>query len=63
MIWWSLIFLLAAIVAAIFAYGEIVVGAESIAKALFWIFIILFLACVIFYSYTVPFDYTNYSVP
>jgi len=63
MLWWSLILLIAAIVAAILGYGEIVAGVESIAKIFFWIFIILFLACIILYTYSVPFNYTNYSVP
>ncbi len=63
MLWWSLILLIAAGVAAVFAYGEVVAGAEKIAKIFFWIFLILLFACVIVYSYTVPFNYSNYSVP
>jgi uncharacterized membrane protein YtjA (UPF0391 family) len=63
MLWWSLGLLIVAIVAAVFGYGEIVAGAERYAKILFWICLILSVTCIVIYSYSVPFNYTNYSVP
>lgn len=41
MLRWALIFLVVAIVAAIFGFGGIAAGATEIAKILFWIFIII----------------------
>jgi uncharacterized membrane protein YtjA (UPF0391 family) len=43
MLWWALIFFIVAVIAAIFGFGGIAAGAMSIAKILFWIFIILFI--------------------
>ncbi len=54
MLWWSVFFLIAAIVAAIFAFGEILVGAKSIARFFFWAFLALFFVSIIFYTYTLP---------
>lgn len=47
MLYWALIFFIIAIVAAIFGFGGIAAGAVSIAKILFWIFIIIFLVSLI----------------
>lgn len=47
MLRWSLTFLVIAIVAAIFGFTSIAVGAASIAKVIFFIFIILFLVSII----------------
>jgi uncharacterized membrane protein YtjA (UPF0391 family) len=43
MLWWALIFFIVAIIAAVFGFGGIAAGAMSVAKILFWIFVILFL--------------------
>lgn len=43
MIYWSAIFFIIAIVAALFGFGGIADGATSIAKVLFFLFIVLFL--------------------
>lgn len=43
MLWWALIFFIVAIIAAIFGFGGIAAGAMSVAKILFWIFVILFI--------------------
>ena len=48
MLRWAVIFFVIAIVAAIFGFGGIAAGASSIAKVLFFIFIVLFLLSVIF---------------
>lgn len=48
MLRWTVTFLIIAIVAAIFGFGNIAAGAASIAKILFFIFIVLFLLSVIF---------------
>jgi uncharacterized membrane protein YtjA (UPF0391 family) len=44
MLRWSLIFLIAAIVAAAFGFGGIAANAEGIARILFGIFLVLFVA-------------------
>ena len=48
MLRWTVIFLVVAIIAAVFGFGGIAVGAASIAKILFFIFIVLFLLSMIF---------------
>lgn len=48
MLRWSVIFLIIAIVAAIFGFGGISESAAGIAKILFYIFIIVFIISLIF---------------
>ena len=48
MLRWTVIFLIVAIIAAIFGFGGIASGAAYIAKILFFIFIVLFLLSLIF---------------
>ena len=48
MLRWSIIFLVIAIVAAIFGFGGIAEGAADIAEILFYIFIVLFVVSLIF---------------
>ena len=48
MLRWTVIFLVVAIIAAIFGFGGVDPGAASIAKILFFIFIVLFLLSIIF---------------
>jgi uncharacterized membrane protein YtjA (UPF0391 family) len=48
MLKWAAIFLVISIVAAIFGFGGIAEGAASIAKVLFFIFIVLFVLTLIF---------------
>jgi len=48
MLKWAAIFLVIAIVAAIFGFGGIAEGAADIAKVLFFIFIVLFVLVLIF---------------
>ncbi|MFW5886592.1 MAG: DUF1328 domain-containing protein [Bacteroidota bacterium] len=47
MLKWALIFLVVAIVAAIFGFGGIATGAVTIAKILFYIFLVLFLVSLV----------------
>lgn len=47
MLYWSLMFLIIALIAALFGFGEIAAGATSIAKVLFLLFLILFLVSLI----------------
>lgn len=47
MLRWALIFFIIAIVAAVFGFGGIAAGAVSIARILFFIFIVLFLISLI----------------
>ncbi len=47
MLRWTVIFLVIAIVAAIFGFGGIASGAASIAKILFFIFLVLFVISLI----------------
>ena len=42
MLYWAAVFFIIAIVAALFGFGGIAAGAVSIAKVLFFIFLILF---------------------
>ena len=48
MLKWAAIFLVISIIAAIFGFGGIAEGAASIAKVLFFIFIVLFVLTLIF---------------
>lgn len=54
MLWWAVFFMISAISAGILGFGGIVAGAKTIAKILFWIFIILFVISIIFYTYSLP---------
>ncbi len=47
MLRWALIFFIIAIIAAVFGFGGIAVGAAAIAKVLFFIFVVLFVAALI----------------
>jgi uncharacterized membrane protein YtjA (UPF0391 family) len=42
MLWYAWVFLLVAIIAAVFGFGGIAVGAAEIAKILFFVFVVLF---------------------
>ncbi|MBC8111597.1 MAG: DUF1328 domain-containing protein [Verrucomicrobia bacterium] len=47
MLRWSVTFFIVALIAAIFGFGGIAVGAASIAKVLFFVFLILFIISLI----------------
>jgi uncharacterized membrane protein YtjA (UPF0391 family) len=47
MLYYALVFLLVAIVAAIFGFGGIAIASAGIAKILFFVFIVLFLVSLI----------------
>ena len=47
MLYWSLVFLIVALVAAVLGFGNIAVGAAAIAKVLFFIFLIMFLVSLV----------------
>ena len=47
MLRWAAIFFVIAIIAAIFGYTDIAAGAASIAKVLFFIFLVLFILVLI----------------
>ncbi|MGF1521643.1 MAG: DUF1328 domain-containing protein [Leptolyngbyaceae cyanobacterium] len=47
MLGWSLIFLVVAIIAGIFGFGRIAAGATSIARVLFFIFLVVFVVSLI----------------
>ena len=44
---WALVFLVVAIVAAIFGFGDIAGAATSIAKILFFVFVVVFVVLLI----------------
>jgi len=44
---WALVFLVVAIIAAVFGFGDIAAGATSIAQILFWIFVVVFVVLLI----------------
>jgi uncharacterized membrane protein YtjA (UPF0391 family) len=48
MLYWSLLFLVVAIVAGIFGFGGISMPAASIAQVLFFIFLVLFIVALFF---------------
>jgi uncharacterized membrane protein YtjA (UPF0391 family) len=48
MLYWAVVFLIIAIVAAVFGFGGIAAAATGIAKILFFIFIVIFLITLIF---------------
>ncbi len=50
MLTWALIFFIVAIVAAVFGFGGIAVGAAAIAKLLFFVFLVLFIASIIMHG-------------
>jgi uncharacterized membrane protein YtjA (UPF0391 family) len=47
MLKWSVIFFIVAIIAAIFGFGGVAAGAVSIAKILFFIFVVLFVISLV----------------
>ncbi len=47
MIYWSAIFFVIAMIAAIFGFGGIAAGATQIAKVLFFIFLVVFILSLI----------------
>ncbi len=47
MLYWALVFFIVAIIAAVFGFGGIAAGAVSIAKILFFIFVVVFLVTLI----------------
>lgn len=47
MLYWAAVFFIIAIVAAVFGFGNIAGGAASIAKVLFFIFLILFVVSIV----------------
>ncbi len=48
MLYWTLVFLVIALVAGLFGFGGIAVASAGIAKILFGIFIVLFLVSLVF---------------
>jgi uncharacterized membrane protein YtjA (UPF0391 family) len=48
MLRWTITFLVIALVAALFGFGGIATGAASIAKVLFFIFLVLFVLSLVF---------------
>ena len=47
MLYWSLMFLIVAIVAAVLGFGAVAGTAAAIAKILFWVFLVVFLVSLI----------------
>jgi uncharacterized membrane protein YtjA (UPF0391 family) len=52
MLYWAAVFLLIALVAAIFGFGNLAGGAMGIAKILFFVFLILFLVSLVMGLFT-----------
>ena len=48
MLYWAVVFLIIAIIAAVFGFGAIAGTAAGIAKILFFIFIVLFVVSLLF---------------
>jgi len=47
MLYWAAVFFIIALVAAVFGFGNIAGGAASIAKVLFFIFLVLFVVSIV----------------
>lgn len=47
MLWWAVIFFIVAIIAAVLGFSGIAAGAMTIAKILFFIFVVLFVISLI----------------
>jgi uncharacterized membrane protein YtjA (UPF0391 family) len=47
MLYWSAVFLIVAIIAAVFGFGGIAAGATTIAQVLFFVFLVVFLFSLI----------------
>ena len=47
MLYWTIVFFVIAIIAGIFGFGDISAGATSIAKILFFVFLVLFVLSLI----------------
>ena len=47
MLYWAAVFFVIALIAAIFGFGGIAVGAAEIAKVLFFIFLVIFVVSLI----------------
>ncbi len=48
MLKWALIFFLVSVVAAVFGFTDVATGAQTIAKLLFFLFLVLFLIVLVF---------------
>jgi uncharacterized membrane protein YtjA (UPF0391 family) len=48
MLYWAAVFFIIALIAAVFGFGGIAVGAASIAKILFFVFLVLFIVSLLF---------------
>lgn len=47
MIYWSAVFFVIAIIAAMFGFGDLAAGSASIAKVLFFLFLVLFVVSLL----------------
>ncbi len=47
MLYWAAVFFIIALIAAVFGFGGIAVGAASIAKILFFVFLVLFIVSLL----------------
>lgn len=47
MLYWAVVFFVVAILAAVFGFGGIAAGAATIAKVLFFIFVVLFIVSLL----------------
>jgi uncharacterized membrane protein YtjA (UPF0391 family) len=48
MLYWAAVFFVIALIAAVFGFGGIAVGAAEIAKILFFVFLVLFIVSLLF---------------
>ncbi len=54
MLYWTLVFLLVALVAALFGFTQVYIAAAGIAKVLFFIFLVLFILGLLAGSFRRP---------
>ncbi len=48
MLKWAVIFFLISVVAGVFGFTDVAAGAQSVAKLLFYVFVVLFLIVLVF---------------
>ncbi len=51
MLYWAVVFFIVSLIAAVFGFTGIAVGAASVAKLLFYLFLILFLVSIVAHGF------------
>lgn len=57
MLYWAIVFFIVSIVAALFGFTGIAIATATIAKFLFFIFVVVFIICLVFGLLGLPHDH------